>query len=132
MPEFWNEMMEIPEARWIVYGTLLVFAILVAVYVSVFFRNLAIGQNENESSDLLSEFRNLRDQGHLDEKEYDRLKTVIPENVKPEILRGVGVGDEPHSNDEGVEKKTFMTLAEAESRKKSSQNPVDDKMEQKD
>ena len=136
MPQLWNDILEIPEARWIVYGTLLIFAVLIAVYVSVFFRNLAIGENESDETDLLSDFRNLRDQGHLDPTEFDRLKNVIPDNARPELMRGVVSGKE-NTNQEPVREneaqtKKFMTLAEAESMKNQDQETADGEDQQHD
>ncbi len=68
--------MQIAEARWIVWITLLVISILVALYVVMFFRNLAIGKNEG-STDYLSEFRKLKDEGKLDQEEFAKLKSAI-------------------------------------------------------
>lgn len=129
MPQFLTDIMQIPEARWIVYATLLVFSVLIAVYVSMYFRNLAIGSSQSEDLDLLSEFRDLRDQGHLDDKEYNRLKTVVPENTKHELLRGTGKAEKPSELDEPEEKK-FLTLAEAESLKNATEDSSDNVAEQ--
>ena len=123
--DFWNDTLQIPEARWIVFGTILVFAVLVAGYVSLFFRNLAVGKTEESELDILSEFRNLRDTGHLDESEYSKLKDVIPENKKPEILRTSVGQSESNPDAMGNSKKKFLTLAEAESKKQEvEQDPA--------
>lgn len=126
----WSEVTQIPEARWIIFGTLLLFLVLIAIYVSTYFRNLAIGGSESEDLDLLSEFRNLRDQGHLDNDEYNRLKTVVPENAKHELLRGTGT-DEQRQEIDKPEKKKFLTLAEAESLKNSTDDPTNTTDQQK-
>ena len=48
--------MQIPEARWIVFGTLLLFAMMLAWYVVSYFRNLAFGSDSDESTELLTGF----------------------------------------------------------------------------
>ncbi len=112
--DFFYESMQIPEGRWLVYGTILICAILIAIYVSVFFRNLALGTGGDDTDELLTRFREMRDQGQLDETEYSKLKKVIPDQAKPEALRSIGRTENPSGA--GDEKK-FLTLAEAESRK---------------
>ena len=106
--------MEIPEAQWIVAGTLLVFAVLIGVYVSFFFRNLAFGGSEEENHDLLTDFRKMHDDGHLDDGEFSKLKTLIPTGEQ-----GVGLESktEPMGPAEESGQKRFMTLQEAEARK---------------
>ena len=74
--------MEIPEARWIIWLTLLVILILVGTYVAMYFRGQAMGIVK-EKSDYLSDFRKLKDEGKLDEEEFGRLKQAIP---KPSLL----------------------------------------------
>ena len=71
--------MEIPEARWIVWITVLATAIVVAIYVAVYFRNLAFGKSES-ASDHLSEFRRLKEEGKLGDKEYAQLKSTIKDH----------------------------------------------------
>ena len=41
----WNETMEIPEARWIFWLTILVIAVTVAIYFAKMFRDMATGRN---------------------------------------------------------------------------------------
>lgn len=80
--KFWEEAMEIPEARWIIWLTLLVILILVGTYVAMYFRGQAMGIVK-EKADYLSDFRKLKDEGKLDEEEFGRLKQAIP---KPSLL----------------------------------------------
>jgi len=74
--------MEIPEARWIIWLTLLVILVMVGTYVAMYFRGQAMGIVK-EKSDYLSDFRKLKDEGKLDEEEFGRLKQAIP---KPSLL----------------------------------------------
>jgi len=78
--KFWEETMEIPEARWIVWLTILVILILVAIYVVMYFRGQATGRGI-ETTDYLTEFEKLKEQGKLDEEEFSRLKSVIPRHI---------------------------------------------------
>ena len=78
--KFWEETMEIPEARWIVWLTTLVILILVAIYVVMYFRGQATGRGI-ETTDYLSEFEKLKEQGELDDEEFSRLKSVIPRHI---------------------------------------------------
>ena len=77
--KFWQETMEIPEARWIIWITLLVIFVLVGAYVAMYFRGQAKGGSQ-ESTDYLSDFRKLKDEGKLDDEEFGRLKQAIPKN----------------------------------------------------
>ena len=71
--------MEIPEARWVVWGTILVIAVVVAVYFAKLFRDMATGERAITNGNILSDFEQLRDQGRIDEEEFKRLKTTIRE-----------------------------------------------------
>ena len=75
----WNETMEIPEARWIFWLTILVIAVTVAIYFAKMFRDMATGRNV-ATEDMLSNFERLRSEGKLDEEEYTKLKTTIRES----------------------------------------------------
>ena len=63
----WNETMEIPEARWIVWFTILLIAIIIAVYVAKIFRDMAVGENVT-TGDLFSDFDRLRNEGKLERR----------------------------------------------------------------
>ncbi len=115
LSEFWSDTLKIPEARWIFFGTILICAVLIAIYFSFFFRNLATGKKDRDPLELLTRFRELRDRGRLDETEYAKLKQAI---------HGSGNPIHPDSDhrdvlDENQNNKTFLTLAEAESLKRS-------------
>lgn len=74
--------MEIPEARWIIWLTLLVIFVLVGTYVAMYFRGQAKGIIK-EQADYLSDFQKLKDEGKLDDEEFGRLKQAIP---RPPLL----------------------------------------------
>lgn len=120
--DFWTEMMGIPESRWIVFGTLLICATLVAIYVSAYFRNLALGKNDDNDADILSGFRKLRDNGQLEEAEYSKLKRAIPVDGNS----GSSAVGQPRSVTQPTNpEKPFLTLAEAESKKREPNPEVD-------
>ena len=77
--KFWEETMEIPEARWIIWLTLLVIFVMVGGYVAMYFRGQAKGIAQ-EPTDYLSDFQKLKDEGKLDEEEFGRLKQAIPKH----------------------------------------------------
>lgn len=74
----WKETLEIPEARWIVWVTILVVLSLVAFYVAKKFRDMATGGGYS-SADLLPDADKLRLEGKLDESEFKKIKTKIAE-----------------------------------------------------
>ena len=76
----WSQIMEIPEARWVVWISLLATAIIIAIYVAAYFRNLAFGKSDN-ASDHLSEFRRLKEEGKLGDKEFAQLKSTIKDQA---------------------------------------------------
>ncbi len=109
-------MIQIPEARWIIAGTILLFVVSISIYIAFFFRNLALGIGESEdSSELLSDFRQMRNEGQLNDLEFSRLKEVLPSNRTDET----GLTENNGSQDVGAQKpgKKFLTLAEAQRRK---------------
>ena len=119
--------MEIPEARWIVWGTLLLFVLMIAVYVSFFFRDLALGNDQNESADLLTDFRRMREDGQLDETEYSRLKSQLPDFKNSAASTGSVAAQLNSENEVAKEEKKFLTLAEAQALKqKEAQNNEDE------
>jgi hypothetical protein len=77
----WKETLEIPEARWIVWISILVVSLLVAFYVAKKFRDMATGGSFG-SVDLLPDADKLRLEGKLDETEYKKLKSQIAEQQK--------------------------------------------------
>ena len=80
--------MDIPEARWILWITLLVVFVLVAVYVAKMFRDMAIGGSGGNNATMLSDFEQLRNEGKLDDDEYQKLKTTIREQTISDSTTG--------------------------------------------
>lgn len=112
--------MQIPEARWIVFGTLLLFAMMLAWYVVSYFRNLAFGSDSDESTELLTGFRQMRDEGQLADDEFSRLKTAIPDNengVNWKVTEKVTKAERNTAGeqvDQPAPEKKYLTLAEAQ------------------
>ncbi len=102
--------MEIPGARWIVAGFGLITCILIAVYVVKAFRDMALG-NSKPTTSYLDEFQRLRDEGKLDNDEYERLKKSIPKTLIPDIESKSPL--EPPVQSEAAEPK-FVELRENE------------------
>lgn len=81
LTQWWQDVMEIPGAAWIIYPCLLVVFILIAWYVLQTLRNMALG-GAPTSDDHLGTFRKMRDEGVLDPDEYKKLASLVP---MPEI-----------------------------------------------
>lgn len=127
--KFWQEMMQIPEARWIVLGTLLLFVLMIAIYVSFLFRDMALGKSDEGSTEILSDFRRMRDDGYLEEEEYTKLKSQMPEFKQAESQ----VQDKSEVSDAlPVEEKKYLTLAEAQKLKEMNNSENDTDAEGKD
>ena len=74
--EFLTDTWSIPEARWIVWATILIIAVLTAVYLAGTFRRLAIGDSSAPVSDL-TDFERMLREGQLDEDEFTNLKAEV-------------------------------------------------------
>ena len=61
LTEWWNGVMDIPGASWIIYPSLLFVLVLIAYYVLLALRNLAVG-GAPVSDDHLGTFRKMRDE----------------------------------------------------------------------
>jgi len=87
MQDWWNNVMTIPGARWIIYPCILLVLVLVAYYIAQLFRNLAIGGG-NSTDDHLGSFRKMRDEGMIAPEEYKKLAGLVPlpETTKKESL----------------------------------------------
>ena len=82
MNQFWNEVMQIKEARWIVAAFGLITCVLVAYYFVKLFRDMAYGGGIDAAGNL-PDFERLRREGKLNDEEYNRLKKSIRKNVLP-------------------------------------------------
>ena len=78
--QYWAEVMEIREVRWIVMIAGLVVCVCVAFYFAKLFRDMALGKSEDPTS-FITEFQKLREEGKLDEEEYSRLQKAIPKQI---------------------------------------------------
>ncbi len=78
--EFWTDVWEIDAARWLIYAAVTTALILVGVYVGKLFRNMAIGV-ESDSIDYMAGFEKMKDDGKLDEREFDQLRTTLSNRV---------------------------------------------------
>ncbi|MBX3419749.1 MAG: hypothetical protein KF851_19300 [Pirellulaceae bacterium] len=82
--ETWAKVQEIREARMVIWFSVLAVVILVGVYIMKAIRN-AMLVPEISKTDHMAVFRELRDQGKLDDSEYQKLKqAVIPVGKRPE------------------------------------------------
>ena len=70
------------EARWIVAIAGLVVCVATAYYIAKLFRDMALGKTESPSS-YISDFQRLREEGKLDDEEYEQLTKAIPTDKSP-------------------------------------------------
>lgn len=122
MAEWWNSVLEIEGARWVIYPSALIGLVLVAYYVLQLLRNLAIGASDADS-DYLGSFRKMRDEGMIAPEEYKKLAELVP---LPDTK------SEEQSTSDSDTKPRPMTLkeaAEAASNKSVEKNQPSDKKE---
>ena len=86
LQQYWEEVMQIREVRWIVIIAGLVACLSVAFYFAKLFRDMALGKSEDPTS-FITEFQRLREEGKLNDEEYAKLKQVIPKQI-PDNLSG--------------------------------------------
>jgi len=85
LKNYWSELMEIREARWLVTLTGLIICICVGFYVVKLFRDMALGGRADPAS-YITDFQKLRDEGKLDDEEYARLKQSLPKQLPDELM----------------------------------------------
>lgn len=77
LKDWWNGVLAIEGAEWIIYPSILIVLVLIAYYVVQAFRNLAIGGSAG-SEDYLGTFRKMRDEGMIAPEEYKKVATLVP------------------------------------------------------
>lgn len=121
MAEWWNSVLEIEGARWIIYPSALIALVLVAYYVLQLLRNLAVGGGPADS-DHLGSFRKMRDEGMIAPEEYKKLAELVP---LPETETGDQTGPDQAAKPEPM---TLKQAAEAANEKSATNNqPLDEK-----
>lgn len=73
--------------------------ILVVVYVVLYFRGAAFGENQ-VASNHLDEFRRLREEGLLNEDEFKKVKTQIVQQPREEVDFREDTSDEAKDDDQ--------------------------------
>jgi|GEM_PF-3344482 hypothetical protein len=73
LKKFWNETMQITEARWVVWLTLLLVLVVTGVYLVKLFRDFAFGLRPSEA-DRINDMRTLKEIGALNDAEYRRAR----------------------------------------------------------
>lgn len=71
--QYWAESMEIDAVRWVVWGTILLMMLAVAIYVVGRLRAMFYDTAPDRHS-YLGTFRDLRDQGLIEDEEFARLR----------------------------------------------------------
>ena len=86
--------MAIPGVPWIVYISLLIVMVLIAVYVLNFFKNLATGQIWNSHEEDHNIIREIHGRGMIADEEYERAKQLVNEKADVDKLLNVKQDDE--------------------------------------
>ncbi len=94
LKKFWVETMEIDAARWVIWSTLLLILIIVAIYTVKFFRDQAFGAEGGGDGSLLDEIRRWKQSGIVDDDEFAQVQEIAAQRVRQELVgnRGTGVG----------------------------------------
>ena len=68
LKKYWSELMEIPEAKWIVLIAGLAIVVCSGFYIVKLFRDMALGGSSDPTS-YITDFQKLRDEGKLNDEE---------------------------------------------------------------
>ena len=91
----WHELMEITGVPWIVYISLLIVMVLVAVYVVRLFKAMATGEFGFSREEDFDVIREIHSRGMIADEEFDRAKTVLIDKTDEDVLKDVkSVDDE--------------------------------------
>ena len=89
-----------PAAQAVLWVTVLVILLVVGAWVVLRFRGRAT-EDTAPSSDLLSNFREMHHDGHLDESEFRTIKTMLGGKIQREVngTASKGSGEPPKPDD---------------------------------
>lgn len=76
LQKFWNETMQITEARWVVWLTLLLVLVVTGIYLVKLVRDFAFGQRPSEA-DRINDMQTFKQIGALSDAEYRRAKEAM-------------------------------------------------------
>lgn len=84
------EFLNTSSAQAVIWGTVGLILVVVGFYVV---RSLAenTGENTSDASELLSNFRELKEQGDISEAEFRTIKTVLGEPIKGPVADPIEV-----------------------------------------
>lgn len=74
---FWSDINEIREARMVVWITILAIVLAVSIYAIKTIRDWLLGSHQPTTSDHLTRFRELREQGKINDEEFTRLRSTV-------------------------------------------------------
>lgn len=86
--------MAITGVPWIVYGSLLIIMLLIAVYVVTFFKKLAEGEFYDGRQEDFDVMREIHTRGMIADEEYERAKKLLTEKADVDGLLNVKQLDE--------------------------------------
>lgn len=77
LKDWWNSVLAIEGAEWIIYPSVLIVLVLTAYYAVQAVRNMAIGGSAG-TEDHLGTFRRMRDEGMIAPEEYKKVAGLVP------------------------------------------------------
>lgn len=83
------EVLTTPSAKLVIWVTVLLIVSVICWYVVLRFRDIS-GDDQPTPSELLTNFRELHQEGDISEQEYRTIKTAL----RPDIDREVNVSDD--------------------------------------
>ena len=81
--------MAITGVPWIVYGSLLIIMLLIAIYVVTFFKQLASGEFSSGREEDFDVMREIHTRGMIADEEYERAKQLLTEKTDVDSLLNV-------------------------------------------
>ena len=80
LKKLWTETIAIPEARGVMWVTVLLVLVVTGIYVAKFFRDFAFAARPSEA-DRISDMRKLKEIGALNDAEYRRAREALSAGV---------------------------------------------------
>lgn len=80
LKKLWTEMIAIPEARGVIWVTVLLVLVVTGIYLAKFFRDFAFAARPSEE-DRINDMRKLKEIGALNDAEYRRAREALSAGV---------------------------------------------------
>ena len=78
------DFLQTPTGKVVIMLSLLAILVIVSVYVVLKFRG-RIGDDQANAQDMMTNFREMHDQGEISDAEFRKLKTVLGDKMQEEL-----------------------------------------------